>query len=612
MGDESDEDDPQDVIGQQIYIGSTSDTQNAVPPTIQTLSPNGVSLNSSGYLELYGGSLTAGGADMNPSVCVNGVCAGPNGQQATAAGVTLSSVQVTGTDATGAELGDDHIQVSYTVDGNASSTGAHSITVVTTAAPSNAMILNVGDPTPVITASAISPQPWYAQNSPISVTITGQGFGTNPQLSVTGGGVTAAVPTGVSSDGTIMTASVTIAANRQGGYATVTVTSQGYGSSCGGGSCWVQAQPGQSATSNSEQVQVIAAAPPVPQIVFNGTNVANNGTPSCPGNVACVFVGQQIGLTAVVPNLPSGVTVQSYTWSQPDGTVVGGYTPSTATGTVQKFPAAQTGSCQTLSESCLMFYWVDQASSRTITLSYTLSAGAGNSATVTFNVGGPTSVSIAVAPSPLNPAAIQFGQSIIVGQGLVLAFGNGALMGGQQPGITLNASAVLPGGNQGQYSWTQLLATYNVHYVNSKSGGREACALDVSPELDGSYSAYVDTGPEYEDSPFVPLSDLTDSTNLYGEVETSFNATAYLMWMPNPASGCTAGAACNIIVPLATLSWTWTGDAINTLKNQPNGTTWMLTGCQSCSNNPLASTSSYPRWQTSTSTMKGLNCSVLN
>jgi hypothetical protein len=155
------------------------------------------------------------------------------------------------------------------------------------------------------------------------------------------------------------------------------------------------------------------------------------------------------------------------------------------------------------------------------------------------------------------------------------------------------------------------LSKYNIHYVNSKYG-REACALDVSPELDGLYSPYVDVGSQYEDNPFVPLSDPTDATNSVGEAETLFNAAAYLMWKPNAATGCTAGAACNIIVPLATLSWTWTGDTINTLTNQPNGTTWMLTGCQACSNNPLHSTNSYPVWQTSTNTMGGLNCSVMH
>jgi len=109
--------------------------------------------------------------------------------------------------------------------------------------------------------------------------------------------------------------------------------------------------------------------------------------------------------------------------------------------------------------------------------------------------------------------------------------------------------------------------------------GRVACGLDMSPELDSSYSPNLYTGSQFQDNPFATLQ------QNYGKLEVLFDATAYLMWRPNTASGCSAGAACNITVPLATLSWTWTGDAINTLKTTQNGTTWMLTGCQSCSNN---------------------------
>ena len=443
-----------------------------------------------------------------------------------------------------------------------------------------------------------------------TVTISGAGFGYSPSLSISGTGVTgytnpcASSPSS-SCDSTIV-ATVTIdASTPANSQETIAVTAGGQNPS---GFLPVNTgpDPNQQVTA---QATTQAFSPPVPQIMFSGTNVANNGTPSCPGSVACVFVGQQVYLTVVVPNLPSGVTVQSYSWSQPSGTVVAGYTPSTSSGKVQLFPIAQPGSCQTLSESCLMFYWVDQAQSRTITLSYTLSSGPGNSAVVTFNVGGPTNVNIAVVPSPLNPAAIQMGQSNIVGQGLIMAFGNTAL-GGAQPGITLNASATLPSGNQGQYSWIQLLTTYNIHYVNSKYG-RESCALDMSPELDGSYNSNLYLGAQFTDNPFVLLSDPTDATNKLGEAETLFKATSYLMWRPNAAGGCTNGAACNIIVPLATLSWTWTGDTINTLANQPNGTTWTLTGCQSCSNNATQPTSSHPLWQTSTTTMNGLNCSVM-
>jgi hypothetical protein len=286
-----------------IYLGMSTYTGYGEAPIINGISVSGtgyLTLNSSGTLTIAGLYLSAGGTDQNPTVTPTGA----NG----AAGLTLGSAQVV---SDGGNHEYDSLEVPYSVGNTANGVGTYGITVTTTAGTSNQYNVTVGDPTPVITASSISPQPWYAQNSPISITITGQGFGTNPQLSVTGGGVTAAVPTGVSSDGTIMTASVTIAANTQGGYATVTVTSQGYGSSCGGGSCWVQAQPGQSATSNSEQVQVIAEALPVPQIIYYGSNAALNGT-NVAGQTVGVYAGDRIDLSAVIP----GITPTSQSWSQ--------------------------------------------------------------------------------------------------------------------------------------------------------------------------------------------------------------------------------------------------------------------------------------------------------
>jgi hypothetical protein len=422
-----------------------------------------------------------------------------------------------------------------------------------------------------------------------TVTISGAGFGYGPSLTISGTGVTgytnpcASNPSS-SCDSTIV-ATVTIdASTPANSQETITVTAGGQNPS---GFLPVDTgpDPNQQATA---QATTTAFSPPVPQIMFNGTNVANNGAPSCPGNVACVFVGQQIGLTVVVPNLPSGVSVQSYTWSQPAGTVVGGYTSSKLSGKKQPFPVTKTGSCQTLSESCLMFYWVDQAPSTTITLSYTLSNGPGNSATVTLNVGGPTNISIAVVPTPLNRAAIQIGQSNIVGQGLVMAFGNSAL-GGQQPGITLNASAVLPSGNQGQYSWIQVLTTYNWHFVNAQ--GRWVCPLDASPEGDGG----ITLGATFEDNPFVP------ATLDLGETEALFKAMAYLMWTPDAASGC-SGTACTIPVPLALLNWSWTADAINTRPSQADGSGWIKTGCENCASDAIAQpTAAHPEWTSNTS-----------
>jgi hypothetical protein len=98
-----------------------------------------------------------------------------------------------------------------------------------------------------------------------------------------------------------------------------------------------------------------------------------------------------------------------------------------------------------------------------------------------------------------------------------------------------------------------------------------------------------------EDSPFVDLDLLPNGVG--GEVEAWFRATMYLMWQPGSASGC-SGAACTIPVPLLKVDWWWTGDAINTLQNQPStGTNWSFTGCENCSRNPGGlSTNAHPEW----------------
>jgi len=177
----------------------------------------------------------------------------------------------------------------------------------------------------------------------------------------------------------------------------------------------------------------------------------------------------------------------------------------------------------------------------------------------------------------------------------VLVFGSNDMNGSR--GIRLVASANLPSANPGQYLWIQLLNKYDWRFVDSQ--GRKACGLDVSPEHDGAYNPTI--GAIKEDSPWV----LADQQK--GETAASFEAAAYLMWRPSPAAQC-AVENCTIPVPLAKLTWGWTGDAINTLTNQSNATTWILADCRDCSSGSPQTTSSHPVWETSTTAMGGLAC----
>jgi hypothetical protein len=90
------------------------------------------------------------------------------------------------------------------------------------------------------------------------------------------------------------------------------------------------------------------------------------------------------------------------------------------------------------------------------------------------------------------------------------------VMGGQ-PGITLTGSSNLPSANQGQYSWIQVLTTYDWRYINAQ--GRYVCPLDASPEGDGG----ITPGSTFSDNPWV------FATLDLGESAVSFKAKAYLM-----------------------------------------------------------------------------------
>jgi hypothetical protein len=95
-------------------------------------------------------------------------------------------------------------------------------------------------------------------------------------------------------------------------------------------------------------------SPVKPKLLFGGQDVTN-GTQT-------VVVGQQIALTVD----PNGLTIKSQSWTVP-GTRVKGYNASAREGKVDKLTD--------MSQSPLIFYWVDYARSRKVVLSYELSDG---------------------------------------------------------------------------------------------------------------------------------------------------------------------------------------------------------------------------------------------
>src|ERR1017187_1587646 len=101
------------ATGGNFQAGTTWWEQYGGAPLINGISPNGITLASSGTLTIAGNSLTADGTDSNPTVSV-----------ASGSGLTLNNVVV---------VSDTELQVGYTIDGNGTSAGAHGITVTTVA-----------------------------------------------------------------------------------------------------------------------------------------------------------------------------------------------------------------------------------------------------------------------------------------------------------------------------------------------------------------------------------------------------------------------------------------------------------------------------------------------
>lgn len=355
----------------------------------------------------------------------------------------------------------------------------------------------LNDPTPNITG--VSPNPWNA-GVPTTVHITGSGFGTLPSLSIT-------VPnndivyTIISRNNTEIVANVTVAATSPGEDATITVTSAGFD-----GSGFVS-NAGNSPSSPSRSIHVNPIPAPAPQIMFNGTNIANT--------TQSVVVGQQIILASSV-NVAAGLRILTQSWTIP-GTIVGGYTASTLSGRVEPITS--------FNGPTIKYYWVTPGQSFAVTFFYGLDNFQTSSATATFNIAGVTSPGMVVLNNGIFSINI-FAGCAEQASAANLVFGN--LAGSEPPcpphtftgtpGIQFVASGTGPG--TGNFFFVQLLNSDTRTYV----GNSPTKTCTNSQGLDTSYP-YPQLAPNNaSDAPFtlLPPDRITFSR--------SFDATMYLMW----------------------------------------------------------------------------------
>lgn len=445
---------------------------------------------------------------------------------------------------------------------------------------SNSKPFAVGDPTPNITS--VSPDPWQAGQTN-SAQIFGSGFGTNtPNVTITGGGVSNVQVIGPS-DPTLKDQEIDITfdidPDTPDGEATISITSTGYdGNSFAPG-------PGQKANTPNFNVPVQAADAPVPVILYFGTPITPSGDGSCPAPSTashCGAVGQKISLSSQVN---TNTLISSQVWSV-QGTAIAGFSVGVG---------EQVDQLLTFTNPTITFYWIttggQSPASYQVQYQYCLVSGKCNSATATFSVEGPTPNG--AAPVTVTPNA----SGVIIGAppGNPLAAVMQTTRGGpNNPGIKFLANNFnIPGDNFGQFQWVQVLNEDQLMDLQPP-GVAVACTpfgTPGLPNLDNSYpygqginpspvttpcatpTQQCITNSQAVDSPAGPLPFVN------GERQRIFSATMYLEWIPNAdLSGCGFGADCTIPVPMGTIPWQWEGDAINTLKQQPNTTNWKFSG----------------------------------
>jgi len=318
----------------------------------------------------------------------------------------------------------------------------------------------------------------------------------------------------------------------------------------------------------SDSIAITVVGPPIIDGP-DGTPVQSSST-----SPISVLAGQPISLSVAAP---SGQTIQSQSWvfGNP-GDVVAGFNGTLNSGG----PVAVTGS----TSNNLNCFFIVPGETETVTVNVTYSNGATASATEWYSVSGPTGDVLPTVTMLPNNQSVQVVSGANGTAGLVLT---GTPVPGTDPpqvsGAVFQTTAEPPADNTGAFIWVQLITGNQDQKLNST--GPLLCPAQPQTGLDTIYPN--DSGVTVTED--MPSRSLIDG---YGESETTFNATMYLMWdpaIPPPGElacqvamgdlGFSIPSTCvSIPVPLGSVSWHWSGCAINTLTQQANGTSWAL-GC---------------------------------
>lgn len=530
------------TVASSIFLGYTASAISTAVPQITGISPAGAAKGASG--QTASGQITVSGShlvDVFDGSTTPTVLSGSDFSLTTTG--TPSATQVT---------------LNYSITASAT-TGARQFTLSNRFGQSEPQTFTIGDPSPVV--GDVEPHVWPAGSVALPLTITGSGFGIAPTITIAGVGVLNPVPAVTNSTDSSISTSVSIAMNAPNGPATVTVQSHG-----SGGNGFVQGTPGQlSLGTDAAAIQAFTAPPTINLL---------NGTTNSP------TAGQLISLSLTPP---SGLTITSQTWTLSNyNDVIGRYTASTSNGTITPVDL------QATAQSDLSYYYVVPGRSETVSVSVTYDNLQSANATATFNVNGPTNANIVPTVGTVNilPAGVGFAGKAT---STVIELGDGAT----KNGIRFDASATFPSGDQGAYSWVQLITSY----TQTLCVGACSQTDSLGSGLDTNYPYPPSNGSIAVDSPGIGIIDSNS------EVAARFHATMYALWAPTAANGCSiiGSLPCTIPIPLGSIGWTFTGDAINTLSTSTGatGTPWILNSCSSGNagnfNAPNGS-SGYPQW----------------
>jgi hypothetical protein len=336
-------------------------------------------------------------------------------------------------------------------------------------------------------------------------------------------------------------------------------------------SFWIQGSYGEGTMQTLSQ-PLPWALPTVsaPTINLNGTQVS--GTQS-------VVVGQQIALTAS-QSLPNCMALNSQSWTQPTGTTVGNYVASTASGSV-------TDTALPANSNSFTYYWIAPGNPLNVSYSTGLITTSGDgytesspTATAQFNVAGPTNLNVytcgGAAVCTSNGALAAVG----IGVGPKIDFGVGTLNG-----IIFTASA--NPSPPGTFSFVQLLNSADTTY--DQLNGTQ-CLFNQGSGLDGAYPYATASTPPTTNGP--TATDDSPGRSLFpddSEVTVQFNATMYVMWTPSTVSA-------PIPVPMGSVTWSFTGDAVQNLSTG----VWSINTktVSKGSASAFVSSTTYPTWAT--------------